>query len=81
MQTTPLPCSLYMRCIDPALNKNRFYSVRVQQTLFGQWAVIREWGRIGSRTGQRLEHWFDDVRSAKAVMDRISAAKRRRGYE
>jgi len=33
---------------DPTRNVNRFYIVDVMPTLFGDWAVMREWGRRGS---------------------------------
>lgn len=33
--------------IDPAQNMSRFYKIDMQPTLFGEWAVIRELGRIG----------------------------------
>jgi predicted DNA-binding WGR domain protein len=33
---------------DPARHMARFYAVQVVPTLFGSWALIREWGRIGS---------------------------------
>jgi len=48
--------------------------------LFGQWAVVREWGRIGSPVGQRLEQWFDDPAAAHAFMNQLEKSKRHRGY-
>jgi predicted DNA-binding WGR domain protein len=30
---------------DPTRNIDRFYVVAVTPTLFGEWAVLREWGR------------------------------------
>ena len=33
---------------DPARNMARFYTMALQPTLFGEWALLREWGRIGS---------------------------------
>ena len=32
---------------EPARNRQRFYAITVTRTLFDQWAVVREWGRIG----------------------------------
>lgn len=32
---------------EPACNRQRFQTLTVTRTLFGRWAVIREWGRIG----------------------------------
>ncbi len=37
--------------IDAAKRMHRFYRMDVQPDLFGQWCLMREWGRIGS-TGQ-----------------------------
>jgi len=58
----------------------RFYHLRVERTLFGGWALIREWGRIGSRRGQTLEEWFDDAEPAEAALWKLENAKRRKGY-
>lgn len=33
--------------IDPSQNMQRFYALAVEPTLFGEWALVREWGRIG----------------------------------
>jgi predicted DNA-binding WGR domain protein len=33
---------------DPTRNIDRFYLVQVLSTLFGDWTVLREWGRRGS---------------------------------
>jgi predicted DNA-binding WGR domain protein len=40
--------SMHLRRIDPDRNMARFYSMSVQPNLFGEWALLREWGRIGS---------------------------------
>lgn len=65
---------------DDAQNMHRFYHLRIEQTLFGEWALIREWGRIGNRRGQSLEEWFDDAVPAEAALQKLEAAKRRKGY-
>jgi len=46
--------SMHLRRIDPNRNMARFYTMSVQPTLFGEWALLREWGRIGS--AGRLVH-------------------------
>jgi predicted DNA-binding WGR domain protein len=45
----------YLARTDPARNMNRFYIVDVTPTLFGEWALLREWGRRGSPGTLRLE--------------------------
>lgn len=66
--------------VDDGRNMHRFYHLRVEQTLFGGWALIREWGRIGSRRGQTLEEWFDDAEPAEVALRKLEATKRRKGY-
>ena len=41
----------YLTRTDEARNMARFYTMHVQATLFGEWSLVREWGRIG-RAGQ-----------------------------
>jgi predicted DNA-binding WGR domain protein len=66
--------------VDDGQNMHRFYHLRVEQTLFGGWALIREWGRIGSRRGQTLEEWFDRAEPAEAALRKLESVKRRKGY-
>ena len=40
--------STHLRLIDPDWNMARFYAMSLQPTLFGAWALLLEWGRIGS---------------------------------
>ena len=54
---------IYLTRIDPAENEARFYVLDVQPTLFGEWALVKEWGRIGSEGEQRMT-WFDEEREA-----------------
>ena len=39
---------IHLTRTDPARNMARFYTMALQPTLFGEWALLREWGRIGS---------------------------------
>ena len=41
--TTPI----HLERREPARNRQRFYAILVTPTLFGAWAMVREWGRIG----------------------------------
>lgn len=60
--------SAALRRIDPTKNMARFYAVGVQLTLFGEWAVVKRWGRINTE-GRRAEEWFTERDEA------LSAAK------
>jgi predicted DNA-binding WGR domain protein len=71
------PVVLYR--IDPAKRMHRYYRMDVQPDLFGQWCVIREWGRIGS-TGQTRCAPFPALRQAQAAIEEQRHEKLGRGY-
>lgn len=66
--------------INPAERQKRFYVMNVAQTLFGEWCLIREWGRIGSAGGQRMIDYTETKEEAEAALNKLSAPKCRRGY-
>jgi len=66
--------------IDAPKHMHRFYRLDVQPDLFGQWCVIREWGRIGS-TGQERSVPSPSPNEAAAALDKQRRAKERRGYK
>ena len=66
------------RC-NPALNMARFYVLSIEPTLFGDAALVREWGRIGRRGRLRLDLYEDRVKAAEALEDWLRR-KARRGY-
>jgi predicted DNA-binding WGR domain protein len=70
----------HMRRIDPTRNMARFYEVSLEPSLFGTWAVVRRWGRIGCRGRIRLE-LCDSADDAFDCVKRLIVAKRRRGYQ
>lgn len=65
--------------IDNTQNMARFYIVMVEPSLFGEWMVLRQWGRIGSRGQQRVE-LVEGLLAAQRRAQEIVAVKRRRGY-
>lgn len=70
---------LVLHRIDPARNMARFYALHLQATLFGEIALVREWGRIGQGGTCRTDHYatMDDARQA---LNALVAVKKRRGY-
>ena len=58
----------------------RRYELSVQPGLFGDVAVVRHWGRIGT-VGQTKEFWFDDETGASSEAARVLRVKQKRGYE
>ena len=51
----------------------------LQPTLFGEWSVVREWGRIG-RGGQVKAVPYPSETDAAAAMGAIEAQKTEKGY-
>jgi predicted DNA-binding WGR domain protein len=66
--------------IDPPNNVHRFYRMEIMPGLFGEWSLIREWGRIG-QSGQVRVDWYDTEAAAKDTRFDILMNKSRRGYE
>ena len=61
-------------------NMARFYSMTPQPTLFGEWALLREWGRIGS-AGRLVSGRFASEEEAALTMAQHLKAKLSKGYE
>jgi len=80
MQLDLFPTDLHLRCIDPATNKRRFYALSVQRTLFGEWALVREWGRIGV-SGRMRSDLYPSAGPAIDALVALARQKARRGYE
>jgi predicted DNA-binding WGR domain protein len=57
----------------------RFYKIDVQPTLFGEWAAVREWGRIGRAGIVRIEAHPTPGKADLALILKW-AEKQRRGY-
>lgn len=68
-----------MHRVDPAKNMAPYYRVAIVRDLFGDFILVRIWGRIG-RGGQRLEEWFANRGAAIDARRKLVRLKRRRGY-
>jgi len=66
--------------IDASQNVHRFYRMEIAPGLFGDWALDREWGRIG-QSGQVRVDWYDTEGAAKNARFDILMQKAQRGYE
>ncbi len=58
----------------------RFYSLMIERDLFGTVRLVRHWGRIGAMQGREMAQDFATEEEAAAALERLAAAKRRRGY-
>ncbi|MEZ5738644.1 MAG: WGR domain-containing protein [Burkholderiaceae bacterium] len=60
---------------DPKVDHRRFYTVTVCADLFGDWSVVREWGRMGRpgtlRTDRFPNHALAIERARSLVNNRI----------
>ena len=72
--------SAHLRRIKPDRNMARFYAMSLQPTLFGDWALLREWGRIGS-LGRMVSGFFATELEAAVALEKQRAAKLRKGYQ
>lgn len=69
----------YLERVDPTARMARFYAVTVTPTLFGEWAVVREWGRIGQGGTVRDAAFGSEVEAEDAAATLVRT-KQRRGY-
>ena len=69
----------YLKHENPEKNMHRFYNTTVILGLFGEWALVREWGRIGS-AGTVRKSWFATEAEALAAEQQLCEAKRKKGY-
>lgn len=70
---------IMLRRTDAERNMHRFYALGIMPTLFGEWTVIAEWGRIGTPGRMQLSTYADEVSAVKALGQRLTD-KIRRGY-
>lgn len=65
---------------DAVANMARFYVLSIEESLYGDVALIREWGRIGTRGQRRIELHENRVEAVEALETWLRR-KRRRGYQ
>ena len=70
---------IYLERHDPDKNMHRFYQMIVTPGIFGDWSLVKEWGRVGSPGTVRKE-WFDSEEEALAAKENLLANKNKKGY-
>lgn len=70
---------LHLHHIDPARSMARFYALQVQPSLFGEWVLVREWGRIG-QVGTVKATPYPTQSEAEEALARLQRQKVSRGY-
>ncbi len=69
----------YLTSIDPKQNRHRFYHITIQPGLFGNFCLIRRWGRVGSE-GRRFSRSFETIEDLNKEIQRLLKMRERRGY-
>ncbi len=64
---------------DPQQNRDRFYDLLWQPTLFGEGALVRVWGRHGRSATMRVQT-FPDRAGAQATVRQLVRTRLRHGY-
>ena len=66
--------------IDSTCHIRRYYRLWLRRDLFTAVCLVRQWGRIGNNGGQVRTEPFQDIEAAQAALERLVAAKQRKGY-
>lgn len=74
-----MTAAVHLTHVDPTKNMARFYALTIQPTLFGEWSLVREWGRIG-QAGQVKATPYPSSTEAENALQRFQRQKERRGY-
>ena len=64
---------------DPVANRHRFYHLTWQPTLFGEWALVRTWGRQG-QPGTSRATFYPDRDGAQAEIRQVVRRRLAHGY-
>ncbi|MGB5915069.1 MAG: WGR domain-containing protein [Phormidesmis sp.] len=58
----------------------RHYSCEVRQNLFGQWVVLRRWGRVSAFQGQSREQVCALYEESLDIFETVVQRRAKRGY-
>ncbi len=72
--------NIQLRAENPQNNLYRWYSIRIDKNLFGEWCLSLSYGRIGHRGQTKLSFWTDIsllLRQLKRILKkRLNSSKR-----
>lgn len=60
--------------------QDRYYTLRVQQDLFGQWELLKVWGSLHSRLGRHQVVPTESKVQAERLLAREARRRQGRGY-
>jgi predicted DNA-binding WGR domain protein len=58
----------------------RYYIARIQQNLFGEWSLFKEWGSLKSRAGRSVFQTYGRYDEAVTEVGLINDRRETRGY-
>ncbi|NJM98551.1 MAG: WGR domain-containing protein [Phormidesmis sp. RL_2_1] len=58
----------------------RNYSCEIKQNLFGQWVVLRRWGRVSAMQGQSGEVVCERYEQGLEIFEAVEKRRAKRGY-
>lgn len=70
----------YLTKRNPEENQFRFYKLSISPALFGEWSLVREWGRIGSAGTVKID-FFDTEKEAVQKQAQLFKQKQKKGYQ
>ena len=59
---------------------SRHYSCELRQNLFGQWVILRRWGRVSAVKGQSIEHHCENYDEGLLMLSAVTKRRAQRGY-
>lgn len=71
---------MYLTKTASDANLYRYYQMHIVPGLFGDWGLVRNWGRIGS-SGRLRTDWFETEAEAKDARFDLHMHKAMRGYD
>ena len=60
--------------------ESRYYELRLQQDLFGDWVLMRVWGQRGSALGQIRRDLCTDYEQGQRIYAQSTVQRGKRGY-
>jgi len=70
---------IYLERHDHDKNLHRFYQLFIMPGLFGDWSLVREWGRAGS-PGTVRKDWYNSEQEAIMAGEKLRLDKEKKGY-
>lgn len=58
----------------------RYYIVRLQVNLFGEWTLVKNWGGLNNRLGGAQVRTFGTIKEALRELVDVKKVRVRRGY-